>query len=93
MYHVKEHTKLCQKQLTKVTLHFVWGQLSRTNSVMGTIRTMVFCFSPLLILLNFGLPKSSVTAAIPPLASIQQARVLKMAGLKVIRKVGEKFFE
>ena len=29
-------------------------------------------------------------AAIPPLASIQQARVLKMAGLKVIRKVGEK---
>ena len=27
-YHVKEHKKLCQKQVSKVTLHFVWGQLS-----------------------------------------------------------------
>ena len=33
-YHVKEHTKLCQKQLSKVTLHFVWGQLSRKQTVI-----------------------------------------------------------
>ena len=31
-YHVKEHTKLCQRQLSKVTLHFVWGQLSRKQT-------------------------------------------------------------
>ena len=30
---MKEHTKLCQKQLSKVTLHFVWGQLSRKQKV------------------------------------------------------------
>ena len=28
-YLEKEHTKLCQRQLLKVTLHFVLGQLSR----------------------------------------------------------------
>ena len=27
-YHMKEH-KLSQKQVSKVTLHFVWGQLLR----------------------------------------------------------------
>ena len=33
-YHVKEHKKLCQKQVSKVTLHFVWGQLSRKQTVL-----------------------------------------------------------
>ena len=32
-YHVKEHRKLSQKQVSKVTLHFVWGQLSRKQTV------------------------------------------------------------
>ena len=32
-YHVKEHKKLSQKQVSKVTLHFVWGQLSRKQTV------------------------------------------------------------
>ena len=32
-YHVKEHQKLCQKQVSKVTLHFVWGQPSREQTV------------------------------------------------------------
>ena len=27
-YHVKEHKKLGQKLVSKVTLHFVWGHLS-----------------------------------------------------------------
>ena len=26
-YHVKEHEKLGQKQVSKVTLHFVWGHI------------------------------------------------------------------
>ena len=33
-YHMKEHKKLSQKQVSKVTLHFVWGQLSRKQTVM-----------------------------------------------------------
>ena len=32
-YHVKEHKKLCQKQVSRVTLHFVWDQLSRKQTV------------------------------------------------------------
>ena len=32
-YHVKEHKKMCQKLVSKVTLHFVWGQLSREQTV------------------------------------------------------------
>ena len=32
-YHVKEHIKMCQTQVSKVTLHFVWGQLSRKQTV------------------------------------------------------------
>ena len=36
-YHVKEHTKLCQKQLSEVTLHFVWGQLSKKQTVYNTV--------------------------------------------------------
>ena len=31
--HVEEHTKRCQKQVSKVTLHFVLGQLSRKQTV------------------------------------------------------------
>ena len=34
-YHMKEHKKLSQKQASKVTLHFVWGQLSRKQTVVG----------------------------------------------------------
>ena len=30
---MKEHTKLCQKQLSEVTLHCVWGQLSKKQTV------------------------------------------------------------
>ena len=33
-YHMKEHKKLSQKQVSKVTLHFVWGQLSRKQTVL-----------------------------------------------------------
>ena len=32
-YHVKEHEKLGQRQVSKVTLHFVWGHLSRKQTV------------------------------------------------------------
>ena len=32
-YHVKEHEKLYQKPSSKVTLHFVWGHLSRKQTV------------------------------------------------------------
>ena len=32
-YHVKEHEKLYQKQVSKVTLHFVWGHLSKKQTV------------------------------------------------------------
>ena len=32
-YHEKEYLKLSQKQLSKVTLHFVMGQLSRKQTV------------------------------------------------------------
>ena len=31
---MKEHTKLCQKQLSKVNLYFVWGQLLRKQTVL-----------------------------------------------------------
>ena len=41
-YLVKEHIKLCQKQLSKVTLHFVWGQLSRKQTV-GCLLRVVKC--------------------------------------------------
>ena len=33
-YHVKVHTKLDQKHASKVTLHFVWGPLSRKQTVV-----------------------------------------------------------
>ena len=36
-YHVKEHKKLCQKQVSKETLHFVWGQLSRKQTVIRSV--------------------------------------------------------
>ena len=32
-YHVKEHKKLGQKLVSKVTLHFVWGHFSRKQTV------------------------------------------------------------
>ena len=32
-YHVKEHKKLCQKVVSKVTLHFVFGHLSKKPTV------------------------------------------------------------
>ena len=32
---MKEHKKLDQKQVSKVTLHFVWGHLSRKQTVGG----------------------------------------------------------
>ena len=32
-HHVKEHKKLYQKQVSKVTLHFVWGHLTRKQTV------------------------------------------------------------
>ena len=34
-YHVKEHKKLYQKPVSKVTQCFVWGQLSRKQTVGG----------------------------------------------------------
>ena len=36
-YNMKEHKKLSQKQVSKVTLHFVWGQLSRKQTVLQFI--------------------------------------------------------
>ena len=36
-YHVKEHKKLGQKLVSKVTLHFVWGHLSKKQTVMGEL--------------------------------------------------------
>ena len=33
-YHVKGQRKLCQRQLLKVTLHFVWGHPSRKQTVV-----------------------------------------------------------
>ena len=35
-YHVKEHKKLGQKLESKVTLHFVWGHLSKKQTVGWT---------------------------------------------------------
>ena len=35
-YHVKEHKKLGQKQVSKVTLHFIWGHLSKNQTVSLT---------------------------------------------------------
>ena len=32
-YHVKEHKKLGQKLVSKVTLHFVWGNLWKEQTV------------------------------------------------------------
>ena len=32
-HHVKEHEKLCQKLVSKVTLHFVWGYQLRKQTV------------------------------------------------------------
>ena len=37
-YHVKEHRKLYQKQVSKVTLHFVWGHISKKQTVEGLIQ-------------------------------------------------------
>ena len=34
---MKEHKKLSQKQVSKVTLHFVWGRLSRKQTVREDI--------------------------------------------------------
>ena len=38
-YHEKEHQKLFQKQLSKVTLHFDWGLASRIQTVSGELRS------------------------------------------------------
>ena len=35
-YYVKEHKKLGQKLVSKVTLHFVWGHLSKKQKVYDT---------------------------------------------------------
>ena len=38
---MKEHKMLGQKQVSKVTLHFVWGYISRkTNSDMQTVQAL-----------------------------------------------------
>ena len=34
---MKEHKKLCQKYVSKVTLHFVWGHLSRKQTVSAYV--------------------------------------------------------
>ena len=34
-YHVKEHKKLGQKLVSKVTLHFVWGHLPKKQTVVS----------------------------------------------------------
>ena len=34
-YHVKENKNLDQKMVSKVTLHFVWGLLTRKQAVKG----------------------------------------------------------
>ena len=36
-YHVKEHKKLGQKLVSKVTLHFVWGHLSKKQTVADVL--------------------------------------------------------
>ena len=33
-YHMKDHKNLYQKQVSKVTLHFVWGLVSRKLTVV-----------------------------------------------------------
>ena len=38
-YHVKEHKKLCQKLVSKVALHFVWGHLSKKQTVLHSTNT------------------------------------------------------
>ena len=38
-YHMNEHKKLSQKQVSKVTLHFVWAQLSRKQTVLQDLLT------------------------------------------------------
>ena len=37
-YHVKEHKKLYQKLVSKVTLHFVWSHLSKKQTVKEEFR-------------------------------------------------------
>ena len=51
---MKEHEKLGQKQVSKVTLHFVWGHLSRKQTV-----TSILPLSDVLIadVANMGLTK------------------------------------
>ena len=40
-YHVKEHKKLCQKPVSKVTLHFVWGTLiEKIKSAVSTLKLL-----------------------------------------------------
>ena len=38
---MKEHKKLCQKQVSKVTLHFVWGHLMRKQTVVSSLTSSV----------------------------------------------------
>ena len=40
-YHVKGHKKLGQKQVSKLTLHFVWGHLSKKNSEQLRVRRLL----------------------------------------------------
>ena len=39
---MKEHKKLCQKQVSKVMLHFVWGHLSKKQTVVGFFKVPDF---------------------------------------------------
>ena len=39
---MKEHEKLGQKQVSKVTLHFVWGHFSRKQTVIQSIIKVSF---------------------------------------------------
>ena len=43
---MKEHTKLCQRQLSKVTLHIVWSQPSRKQTVYYKTLVLLVGFSP-----------------------------------------------
>ena len=60
-YHVKEDKNLYQKMVSKVTLHFVWGHLSRKQTVM---QAMIF-FSYLRLLRCPSLNKNRTISFMP----------------------------
>ena len=59
-YHVKEHKNLDEKLVSKVTLHFVWGDLSEKQTVPALLKIITSTWHNLFSPLRSDLKSNSI---------------------------------